>query len=89
MKRSSDDNLSWRALSDKDPHPQDRHLKGYFEVDLRDTSGQPQFPLRYTLKVHFRDTSGVITLRRPQGRLEDASRKMYIGYSGLKYALNL
>ena len=76
----------WRALSAEDAHPQDRHLKGHSEVDLRDTSGQPQFPLRYTLKVHFRDTSGLITLRRPRGFLKDAL-KMRILCSGLLHSM--
>jgi len=50
-----------------------------FKVDLRDISGILQvrlsFPLRYTVKVNLRETSGIIIQRHPRGSLEEALRK--------------
>ena len=58
-------------------------------VFLRSISGTLQVNLRYTPKVRFRYTSGIITLRRLEGVLMADSREMPIVFSGLSQSLKL
>ena len=75
---------SWVATDTEDPRFRICALRCIFEVDLRDTSGLLQFPLRHTLKVRLRDTSGIASLRRPEGLLRDVIPEVSLTGAGLK-----